>query len=137
MRRLTLISLTALALSAMPALAQVTAITGGRVLTGTSVIENGTVVIQNGRIVSVGTGAAPQGARVIDARGKVVTPGLRGDVVIWSANPFSVYARADQVFIDGALTFDRFDPRYQPVSDFELGQPGFGIAAANIVPGAR
>ena len=66
-----------------------------------------------------------------------LTPGLRGDVVIWSANPFSVYARADQVFIDGALTFDRMDPRYQPVSDYELGQPGFGIAAANIAPGAR
>ena len=63
--------------------------------------------------------------------------GKRGDVVIWSANPFSVYARADQVFIDGALTFDRFDARYQPVSDYELGQPGFGIAAANIAPGAR
>ena len=26
--------------------------------------------------------------------------GKRADVVIWSANPFSVYARADQVFID-------------------------------------
>ncbi|WP_428151475.1 amidohydrolase family protein [Brevundimonas sp.] len=76
MRRLALISLAALALSAMPALAQVTAITGGRVLTGTSVIENGTVVISGGRIVSVGTGAAPTGARVIDARGKVVTPGF-------------------------------------------------------------
>ena len=76
MRRLALVSLTALALSAMPALAQVTAITGGRVLTGTSVIENGTVVIDGGRIVSVGTGAAPAGARVIDARGKVVTPGF-------------------------------------------------------------
>lgn len=60
-----------------PALAQsLTAITGGRVLTGTSVIENGTVVIQNGRVVSVGTGAAPSGARIIDARGKVVTPGF-------------------------------------------------------------
>ena len=65
------------AVLASPALAQeLTAITGGRVLTGTSVIENGTVVIQNGRVVSVGTGAAPSGARVIDARGKVVTPGL-------------------------------------------------------------
>ncbi len=65
------------ALSASPALAQsLTAITGGRVLTGTSVIENGTVVIQNGRVVSVGTGAAPSGARVIDARGKTVTPGF-------------------------------------------------------------
>lgn len=62
---------------ATPALAQtLTAITGGRVLTGTSVIENGTVVIQNGRVVSVGTGAAPTGARIIDARGKVVSPGF-------------------------------------------------------------
>ena len=60
-----------------PASAQsLTAITGGRVLTGTSVIENGTVVIQNGRVVSVGTGAAPAGARIIDARGKVVSPGF-------------------------------------------------------------
>ena len=60
-----------------PAFAQsLTAITGGRVLTGTSVIENGTVVIQNGRVVSVGTGAAPAGARIIDARGKVVSPGF-------------------------------------------------------------
>lgn len=66
----------ALSLSA-PALAQETvAITGGRVLTGTSVIENGTVVIRDGRIVSVGTAAAPAGARVIDARGKVVAPGF-------------------------------------------------------------
>lgn len=62
---------------ASPALAQeLTAITGGRVLTGSSVIENGTVVIQNGRVVSVGSGAAPSGARVIDARGKVVSPGF-------------------------------------------------------------
>lgn len=63
--------------------------------------------------------------------------GKRADVVIWSANPFSVYARADQVFIDGGLAFDRFDPRYQPRSDFELGQPGYGRAAANVQQGAR
>jgi imidazolonepropionase-like amidohydrolase len=63
--------------------------------------------------------------------------GKRADVVIWSANPFSVYARADQVFIDGALTFDRTNPAYQPLSDFELGQPGFGLPAANVLQGAR
>ncbi|MBU1345691.1 MAG: amidohydrolase [Alphaproteobacteria bacterium] len=63
--------------------------------------------------------------------------GKRGDVVIWSANPFSVYARADQVFIDGALTFDRMDPRYQPLSDYELGQPGYNQSAANVPAGAR
>ena len=62
---------------ASPAFAQsLTAITGGRVLTGTSVIENGTVVIQDGRVVSVGTGAAPSGARIVDARGKTVAPGF-------------------------------------------------------------
>ena len=59
-----------------PAAAQDVAITGGRVLTGTSVIENGTVVVRNGRVVSVGTGAAPAGLRTIDARGKIVTPGF-------------------------------------------------------------
>lgn len=62
---------------AAPVLAQETvAITGGRILTGTTVIERGTVVIRDGKIVSVGTGAAPSGARVIDATGKVVAPGF-------------------------------------------------------------
>lgn len=69
----------ALSTPALPSSAwaqSLTAITGGRVLTGTSMIENGVVVIENGRVVSVGTGAAPAGARVIDARGKVVAPGF-------------------------------------------------------------
>jgi len=48
--------------------------------------------------------------------------GKMADVVIWNGNPFSVYAKADQVFVDGALVFDRSDPDRQPVSDFELGQ---------------
>lgn len=67
---------TAALMMAAPTWAQTVAITGGRVLTGTSVIENGTVVIQNGRIASVGSGPAPSGARVIDATGKIVTPGF-------------------------------------------------------------
>ena len=51
-----------------------------------------------------------------------LTPGKMADVVLWSGNPFSVYAKADQVYIDGALAYDRDDPTLQPVSDFELGQ---------------
>lgn len=51
-------------------------------------------------------------------------PGKMADVVLWSADPFSVYARAEKVFIDGALVHDMNDPRLQPKSDFELGQPG-------------
>ena len=46
------------------------------------------------------------------------------DVVLWSGNPFSVYAKAEQVYIDGARVFDRNDPTRQPTSDFMLGQGG-------------
>jgi imidazolonepropionase-like amidohydrolase len=53
-------------------------------------------------------------------------PGKMGDVVIWSGNPFSVYTKADQVYIDGALMYDRNDAAFRPVRDFELGQPGEG-----------
>ena len=48
--------------------------------------------------------------------------GKMADVVIWNQNPFSVYAKAEQVFIDGAIVYDRYNPDLQPVSDFELGQ---------------
>jgi hypothetical protein len=43
------------------------------------------------------------------------------DVVVWSGSPFSVYTRADQVFVDGALAWDRFDESVNPVTDFSLG----------------
>jgi imidazolonepropionase-like amidohydrolase len=52
--------------------------------------------------------------------------GKRADVVLWNGNPFSVYTRPQQVWIDGALMYDMSDPRRRPVSDFELGQPGEG-----------
>ena len=48
--------------------------------------------------------------------------GKAADVVIWNGNPFSVYALVDQVFIDGALGFDRDHPPAKPPSDFLLGQ---------------
>jgi imidazolonepropionase-like amidohydrolase len=52
-----------------------------------------------------------------------LTPGKMADVVIWSADPFSVYALADQVYIDGALVYDARDKARPPRSDFLLGQP--------------
>jgi adenine deaminase len=48
--------------------------------------------------------------------------GKQADLVIWNTNPFSVYAQAEQVFIDGAKVYDRQDERYQAKSDFLLGQ---------------
>ena len=55
-------------------------ITGGTIHVGNGqVIENGTIEIDNGKIVRVGTdvsAAAGSGAKVIDAKGKQVYPGL-------------------------------------------------------------
>ncbi|PCI63240.1 MAG: amidohydrolase [Gammaproteobacteria bacterium] len=49
--------------------------------------------------------------------------GKSADIVIWNSDPFSVYAHAEQVFIDGAKVFDRNDEKYQSQSDFLVGQP--------------
>lgn len=47
--------------------------------------------------------------------------GKMADVVIWDRTPFSVYSKAEKVFIDGALAYDIDDPAVQPVTDFALG----------------
>ncbi|MBL4803170.1 MAG: amidohydrolase [Emcibacter sp.] len=48
--------------------------------------------------------------------------GKNADVVLWSGDPFSVYSRVDQVFIDGAVVYDRNDADFIPVSDMLTGQ---------------
>jgi len=76
--RMLLLSSTALVLGAAAAGAESIAITGATVHPVSSpAIENATVVIADGRIVAVGADVAiPAGARLVDARGKVVTPGF-------------------------------------------------------------
>lgn len=59
--------------------------------------------------------------RVLDQTG-TLEAGKMADIVVWSRNPFSVYAQAEHVFIDGALMYDRNDPARSPRTDFELGQ---------------
>ena len=46
--------------------------------------------------------------------------GKDADIVIWSGNPFSVYSKAEQVYIDGALAFDKAT-NFMPHTDFDLG----------------
>lgn len=61
-----------------PLAAQTVAITGGTVHTGTGeVIEGGTVLLIDGLVAAVGSDVTiPEGARRVDAAGKVVTPGF-------------------------------------------------------------
>jgi imidazolonepropionase-like amidohydrolase len=63
-------------------------------------------------------------ARVLGLADHVGTlaAGYDADVVLWSTNPFSIYAKADLVIVDGAIAFDRAAPPQTPVSDFELSR---------------
>lgn len=76
--RMILGALIAGALVTTPAFAETVLIQDGRVVTNTSVgaIEDGDVLIVDGRIAAVGANLAPpRGARVVEARGRYVTPG--------------------------------------------------------------
>ncbi|CAN5326022.1 amidohydrolase family protein [soil metagenome] len=120
-----------------PAFAQeLTAITGGKVLTGTSVIENGTVVFSGGRVVSVGTGPAPAGARIIDATGKTVAPGFVAvDSGLGASEVSSVQGSNDQTSTANTISasFDvsyGLDPWSFTLPVARLG----GITRAVVVP---
>ena len=68
------------------------------------------------------TSNAAKALGIADRTGSL-EPGKMADVVIWNRDPFSVYALAEKVFIDGVLMFDRTQAT-RPRSDFLLGQPG-------------
>jgi imidazolonepropionase-like amidohydrolase len=67
--------------------------------------------------------ANPAHALGIDNVTGTLEAGKMGDVVIWNGDPFSVYALAERVFIDGVQVYDREHPAARPRSDFLLGQP--------------
>jgi imidazolonepropionase-like amidohydrolase len=62
----------------------------------------------------------------IDGQVGTLEPGKMADVVMWDRDPFSVYAHAERVYVDGALVYDRAAPAAAPASDFLLGQPAGG-----------
>jgi imidazolonepropionase-like amidohydrolase len=66
----------------------------------------------------------PAKALRIDTMTGSLTPGKMADVVLWNGTPFSTYAKAEQVYIDGALLFERGNKSLQPKVDFLIGQEG-------------
>jgi imidazolonepropionase-like amidohydrolase len=74
-----LLTAAALLAIAAPVQAETIAITGGKVVVGdgSAPVEGATVIIRDGNVVAVGKGVmVPAGARMIDASGKWVTPGI-------------------------------------------------------------
>lgn len=74
-----LLCLALLACFTAPVAAETIAITGGKIVIGdgSDPIENGAVIIKDSKIVAAGANAdIPAGARILDAKGKWVTPGI-------------------------------------------------------------
>jgi len=72
--------------------------------------------------------ANPAWALGIDSTTGTLEPGKAADVVVWSGDPFSVYSKAERVYNEGWLVFDRSNPKEQRKTDFNLGtaDPGVG-----------
>lgn len=79
------------------------------------------MAISDGQAMAWITGNAAQALGLAEETG-TLSVGKAADAVLWSHHPFSVYARAEKVWIDGHLYYDRSDRARQPVSDFDLGQ---------------
>jgi imidazolonepropionase-like amidohydrolase len=62
----------------------------------------------------------PAWALGIDNQVGTLEPGKRADVVVWSDSPLTTYAKAELVYVDGQVVFDRAHVG-APRSDFELG----------------
>jgi imidazolonepropionase-like amidohydrolase len=98
-------ALVALAL-AVPAAAETVLIRDGRVITNpqAGVIEGGDVLIVDNQVRAVGANiAAPQGARVVDASGKWVTPGVFAAVTQIGLSEISGSGAPDDASIEGEL----------------------------------
>jgi len=98
-------ALLALALAA-PAAAETVLIRDGRVITNTQagVIEGGDVLIVDNQVRAVGANiAAPQGARVVDAAGKWVTPGVFAAVSQIGLSEISGSGAPNDASIEGEL----------------------------------
>jgi len=63
----------------------------------------------------------------IDSLTGTLEAGKMADVVLWSGDPFSVYSKAEKVWNEGWLVFDRLDPTRQYKTDFNIGQTAPGV----------
>ena len=75
--------------------------------------------ISEGRAMTWITKNPAKSLGILDQTG-TLEEGKDADIVIWSGNPFSIYSKAEQVYIDGALAFYKAI-NFMPHTDFDLG----------------
>ncbi len=72
------------------------------------------------RAILWNTRNAAKSLGILDQTGTLEV-GKMGDVVIWDGSPFSVYTKAERVYIDGALAYEYGNDAVNPITDFTLG----------------
>lgn len=130
-------SLALVAVAAVPAYAEVTALTGGTVhpVSGPD-IPNGTVLIENGRILAVGAGLpAPAGAKVVSCEGRHVYPGMiAANTVLGLVEVNSVRGTMDATEVGEQNPNVRAEVQINPESDLLPVTRANGITSAVVMP---
>jgi imidazolonepropionase-like amidohydrolase len=72
------------------------------------------------RAIQWNTRNAAKSLGILDQTG-TLEAGKMADVVVWDGSPFSVYTKAERVYIDGALAYELGNDAVNPVTDFTLG----------------
>jgi imidazolonepropionase-like amidohydrolase len=122
------------------------AIVNGKVYTITNgVIEDGVVLIEDGKIKAVGKDIEiPEGAEIIDAKGKIVTPGLIdahshlavfGEPSVWANNDGNEMSDPVTAQVRGMDSLNPQDPAIQDVVAGGVTCVYTGPGSANIIGG--
>lgn len=136
MKRLLPLAASALALSAVPALAQDVTITNARLVLGdgSAPIEGGTVVVQAGKVVYAGPEARTDrvDGTVIDAKGAWVTPGLFATVTTLGLADVSAVDESNDITAGGTPFSAALDAAtaINPTSQHILVHKAAGITRA-------
>ncbi|MFP4456575.1 MAG: amidohydrolase [Clostridia bacterium] len=123
-----------------------TAIVGGKLYTITNgVIENGTVIVEDGKILDIGTDIeVPSDAKVIDAKGKSVTPGLidaHSHICLWGepnvpmVMDFNETTDPITAEVRGMDSINPQDPAVKLVREHGVTSVYTGPGSANIIGG--
>jgi len=133
------LSLSAALIFSPALMAETIALTGGKVVigNGSAPIDGGIVVIKDGKTVGAGKNiTVPSGAKVIDASGKWVTPGIFagfsrvGLVEIGAVRQTNDSRAGDSIFSAGLDVVDSFDPFRSPIAVNRAA----GVTRAVIAP---
>ncbi len=119
---------------------ETTAFVGAKVMTAAGVTyDRGVVVVAGDRIVAVGADVPiPEGARVVDVAGKVITPGLidtHSHIGVYPAPHFQAHQDGNEV-VDPITAYARAEDGYWPQDpQIDRARAG-GVTTMQILPGS-